>query len=124
MATVNVTGHHSLVATAAVSAGIRATIDITTGYASACGANQKCIGTFAADVATAADRCTVIGLPSFIGKATLAITKGSEIYPSASGRVTGISTTLQLLGFNPHEAAAAVDDEIEIVPVIPAVYIA
>jgi hypothetical protein len=57
-------------------------------------------------------------------KAASAITLGSEIYPATSGRVTGISTSLLLLGYNAKQAAAAANDIIELIPIVPANYIA
>lgn len=123
MASQNDTGYHSLTTSAALSAFTRVTVDAETGYISAAGANTKCIGVVIADAASG-DVATVKGLPSRLVKANGAITLGSQLFPAASGLVTGISTSLQLLGFNAKQAAAASGDVIELIPVLPATYLA
>lgn len=117
MATYHSTGEKSFVTSAAVSAYRRVTIN-SSNYVAAAGATDFAIGYAMEDAAsgdTVRVRLANAG-GTFLVAANVAITAGSELYPAASGRVTGISTGLRQIGLAA-QAATAQDDIIEMIPV-------
>jgi hypothetical protein len=105
-------------AAAAISAYTRVYLSAadTVSAAGATGASSFAIG-YTLEDAAAADRVPVKLLaPPVLVRAAVAITAASELYPAASGQVSGISTGLKQIGVA-NESATAANDIIEMIVV-------
>jgi len=120
MASVSSSDVISFSATAAISAYTRVKYSAADTIAAA-SATEYAIG-YTLEDAAAADLVPVkLAMPSRLVRAAVAITAASELYPAASGQVTGISTGLRQIGVA-REAATAANDIIEMLPVETGIY--
>lgn len=113
----------TMVAGAAISAYTRVYLSAanTVSAAGATGATSYAIGYTLEDAASGDNVPVKLLAPSRLVRAAVAITAANELYPAASGQVTGISTTLRQIGVA-NEAATAANDIIEMLVVESANY--
>ena len=113
MTTANRTGFKTFTATAAaIAEGVRVKVD-SNGLISAAGATEIAIGVTVEPVAASGiGNVKLFTAPgTFLCTASAAITRGAELYPTASGKVDDAGTTK--LGLVALEAATADGDLIE-----------
>lgn len=115
--TQNDTGYKAYTATAvAIAANVRVKVD-SNGLISVAAAAEAAIGvTIAPIAASGTGTVKMFSAPgTYLCQASVAITKGTQVFPAASGKVAATGTTaLPLMAL---DAAAADGDVIELAPV-------
>jgi hypothetical protein len=118
MASINESGYKTFQATAvAITAHKRVTVD-SAGLIAVSGAANDWIGVTTEDIAASGyGTVRLKNAPgTFFFTASAAITRGNNLFPTASGKVDDAGTTGGAIGFVALEAATADDDVIEAAP--------